>query len=102
MTWEKLKKMRRKQFIVTNALLITAIIIYFIIIPNLNVTGTQFFLILGVILLLQAIFGFFKADSTKSLFSIFEQVAIYEKEKMGEEWKKHRRMGNLGFWSQVV
>ncbi|MDR7071609.1 hypothetical protein [Fictibacillus barbaricus] len=95
MVLDEVKKMRRKQFIVTNALLLTFIIIYFLIIPNLNVTSEQFFLILGMILLIQAIFGFSRANTTKSFFSIFEQVAIYEKEKMGIEWKKQRKMNSL-------
>lgn len=33
----------------------------------------------------------FKCDSTKSFIPIFEQVATYEREKMGSEWKKSRK-----------
>jgi hypothetical protein len=95
MTSDVIKKMRGKQFIVTNGLLLTFITIYFIMISFLNVTTARLFLILGVILLIQAIFGFLKVDSTKSFFSILEQVANYEKQKMGVEWKKQRKMGYL-------
>ena len=42
-------------------------------------------------MLIQATVIWSKGYSTKSFIPIFEKVAIYEKEKMGKEWKKQRK-----------
>src|SRR5699024_10924568 len=42
------------------------------------------------------VIGFVKGESTKSWVPIFEQVARYEKQKMGGEWKKQKRTDNIG------
>jgi len=51
----------------------------------------MFYLILGFIMLIQATVSLRKGYSTKSFIPIFEKIAIYEKEKMGKEWKKQRK-----------
>ncbi|HHY73646.1 MAG TPA: hypothetical protein GX497_10590 [Bacillus bacterium] len=91
MTSIELKKMRVRQIVASNILIVAAIVIYFVLITVLNITYTQLFLALGVILLCQALIGLLKKDSTNSFISIFKQVAIYEKEKMGAEWKKKQK-----------
>lgn len=55
----------------------------------------HFFFVLGGLILFQSIFGFIKGDSTKSFIPIFEKVAIYEKQKMGVEWCKEQKTGNV-------
>jgi hypothetical protein len=96
----ELSNMRLKQVAVTNALILTAIIIFFIIINVFTITFAHFFLVLGVVMLIQGVFGLIKGDSTKSFFPIFEQVAIYEKQKMGSEWYKQRKIGYV--WNLVL
>ncbi|MDZ5472877.1 hypothetical protein SM124_14180 [Bacillus sp. 31A1R] len=90
-----LKKMRVKQVATTNVLLIMSVTLYFTIISIFNITISQFFFVFGVITLLQAVYTFLKRSSTKSIIPIYEQVAIYEKEKMGKEWKKQRKSNSL-------
>ena len=41
-----------------------------------------------------------KGDSTKSFIPIFEKVAIYEKQKMGNEWNKEKKGGNV--WRLIL
>ena len=97
---KELSNMRLKQVAMTNGILLITLIIFFIMINVFNITFAHFFLVLGVVLFFQAIFGFFKGDSTKSIIPIFEQVAIYEKQKMGSEWYKQRKVGYI--WSLIL
>ena len=87
----EIKKMRKKQLYVTNAILLTVLIIYCIIIYFNFISFSMFYLILGFIMLIQATVSLRKGYSTKSFIPIFEKIAIYEKEKMGKEWKKQRK-----------
>ncbi|WP_353770171.1 hypothetical protein [Bacillus safensis] len=41
-----------------------------------------------------------KKGSTKSIIPIFEQVAIYEKEKLGKEWEKEQIVENI--WKLIL
>ncbi|MGG3801837.1 hypothetical protein [Metabacillus fastidiosus] len=50
---------------------------------------------MGAIILIQAIAGILKGDSTKSFIPIFEKVSNYEKEKMGIEWRRQRKMSYI-------
>lgn len=95
----ELKKMRAKQIVVTNGLILTLLAIYFIMISVL-VIFTRIYLFIGIFLLIQAILGFLKGDSIKSFIPIFEQVANYEKQKMGSEWYKQRKMGYV--WNLIL
>jgi hypothetical protein len=90
----EIKKMRKKQLYVTNAILLTVLIIYFIIIYFNIISFSTFYLILGIIMLIQATVSLRKGYSTKSFIPIIERVAIYEREKMGKEWQKQRK----GIW----
>ncbi|MFC0236904.1 hypothetical protein [Fictibacillus phosphorivorans] len=95
MTLDEIKKMRRQQFILMNVLLIILITLYLTLIRVIGVTSSQFFITLGVVLLIQSSIGFIRINSTKSLFSIYEKVSLYEKQKMGAEWKKQRKMSYI-------
>jgi hypothetical protein len=87
--------MRIKQFYATNGLILAGLTLYYFIINVLDVTFTQFFFVLGVVVLIQSVFGFLKGKDTRSLIPIFERVSIYEKEKMGSEWFKQRRSSHI-------
>ncbi|PWA09692.1 hypothetical protein DCC39_12680 [Pueribacillus theae] len=87
----KIKQMRKKQLFVTNVLLLCLLSIYFTVISNFPVTMAEMFFVLGAWLFFQATVGFFKRNPTRSIIPIFEKVAIYEKEKMGDEWRKQRK-----------
>ncbi len=96
----ELSKMRLKQVAVTNVLILTAMIIFFTITNVFTITFGHFFLVLGVLMLIQGVFGFIKGDSTKSIIPIYERVAIYEKQKMGSEWYKLRKVGYV--WNLIL
>ena len=87
----EIKKMRKKQLYVINAILLAVLIIYSIIIYFNFISFSIFYLILGFIMLIQATVSLRKGYSTKSVIPIVEKVAIYEKEKMGKEWEKQRK-----------
>src|SRR5690606_40468387 len=57
----------------------------------LEISMSTYFFILAFLVLIQAAAGVVRGYSTKSIIPIFEQVATYEKEKMGIEWKKQRK-----------
>lgn len=57
-----------------------------------NISNSDINLVLGIFVLSLSIIKIFKKDSTKSWVPILEQVAIYEKQKMGREWKKQSRV----------
>jgi hypothetical protein len=78
----ELGNMRLKQVAITNGLILTAMIIFFTIINVFTIAFAHYFLVLGVLVLIQGVFGFIKGDSTKSIIPIFEKVAIYEKQKL--------------------
>lgn len=94
-----LKKMRRKQIAVSNLIAGIIIVAFFILIQMSDIRFTHFFLCLGIIMLFLSIYGFIKKGSTKSFIPLFEQIAIYEKEKLGEEWEKEKKAENI---SRVV
>ncbi|KAB3537624.1 hypothetical protein F9231_15685 [Bacillus safensis] len=95
-----LKKMRTKQIIVSNLIACIMIVAFFILIQMSDIRFTHFFLCLGIIMLFLSIYGFIKKGSTKSFIPIFEQIAIYEKEKLGKEWEKEKRMDNI--WKMIL
>ncbi|MGG1696034.1 hypothetical protein [Bacillus zhangzhouensis] len=95
-----LKKMRTKQIVASNLIAGIMIVAFFILIQIFEIRFAHFFFCLGIFMLLQGILGFIKKGSTKSFIPIFEQVAIYEKEKLGKEWEKEQRMANI--WKVVL
>ncbi|WP_163100712.1 hypothetical protein [Peribacillus alkalitolerans] len=86
-----IKRMRKKQILVSNVLLITVLPIYFFILNLINITFSTHFLILSIMMFIQAIVNLVKRYSTKSFIPVYEQVAHYEKSKMGKEWMKQRK-----------
>ncbi|MCM3037026.1 hypothetical protein M3579_13740 [Bacillus pumilus] len=95
-----LKKMRTKQIAVSNLIVGLLIIVFFMAIEILKIQLTHFLFCLGIFMLLQAILGFIKKDKTKSFIPILEKVAIYEKEKLGKEWEKEKRLDLV--WKVVL
>lgn len=87
----ELRSMRRKQIAVLNALLFIFLVAYFTITTFLTISFAHLFLVVGVLVLIQGIYGYIKGESTKSIIPILEKVAIYEKQKMGREWYKQRK-----------
>ncbi|AOZ87960.1 hypothetical protein BK049_04165 [Bacillus xiamenensis] len=90
-----IRKMRRKQIAACNLIAGIMIVTFFILIQISEIRFTHFFFCLGILMLIQGIIGFIKKGSTKSFIPIFEQAAIYEKEKLGKEWEKEQRSENI-------
>ncbi|NIK11656.1 hypothetical protein [Alkalibacillus almallahensis] len=90
-----LKQMRTKQILVTNALFILLMAIFVVLVTLVDMRMTLFFLVLGVSLLSQSIVGFIKKQPIKSLVPIFNRVANYEQQKLGDEWEKQRKIGHF-------
>ncbi|MCC3357899.1 hypothetical protein [Bacillus sp. REN16] len=88
---DEIRKMRVNQILLTNGAMFTVLILYFIVINVFKIRFPYFFFILAVFLFFQAIYSYVKRDSTKSFIPILEKVAIYEKQKMGDEWSKTRK-----------
>ncbi len=86
-----IKTMRKKQLLVTNVIMITVFLLYYIIINLIQITISTQYLILSILMLTQAIVSLVKGYSTTSIIPIYEQIAIYEKNKMGKEWEKQRK-----------
>ena len=97
---KEISNIRLKQVAVTNGLILAFIIILFTVINVFTIKFAHFFFVLGLLILIQSVFGFIKGDSTKSFIPIFEKVAIYERKKMGSEWYKEQRTGNV--WRLVL
>ena len=97
---KEISKMRLKQVAVTNGLILALIIILFTVINVFTIKFAHFFFVLGLLILIQSIYGFIKRDSTKTFIPIFEKVAIYEKQKMGNEWNKEKKGGNV--WRLIL
>ncbi|MFV5960888.1 hypothetical protein [Bacillus sp. AK25] len=87
-----LKKMRTKQIAISNLFVGLMIIIFFMLIQIVKIQLTHFLFCLGILILIQGILGFIRKGTTKSFIPILEQVAIYEKEKLGKEWEKEKRL----------
>ncbi|MGE1212481.1 hypothetical protein [Bacillus pumilus] len=95
-----LKKMRTKQIAVSNLIIGLLIIAFFMAIEIFKIQLTHFLFCLGILMLLQGILGFIKKGRTKSFIPILEQVAIYEKEKLGKEWEKEKWLDNV--WKVIL
>lgn len=97
---KEISNMRLKQVAVTNGFILAMIIILFTVINVFTIKFAHFFFVLGLLVLIQSIYGFVKRDSTKSLIPIFEKIAVYEKQKMGNEWYKEKRGGDI--WRLIL
>lgn len=91
----EIKSMRIKQMVVSNAIIITVFIAFFSMAKIFTISFTLFYLVVAVLILIQALYRIIKSDSTKSLIPIYEKVAVYEKQKLGGEWNKQRKAGNI-------
>lgn len=60
MTMAEIKKMREQQFILMNVLLLILVTFYLILIQVIGVTSSQFFITLGVVLLIQSVIGVYQ------------------------------------------
>ncbi|MEH7235635.1 hypothetical protein [Bacillus sp. JJ1562] len=97
---KEIHKMRVNQILLINGTMLIVLILFFTIINVFTIRFPHFFFALAVFILIQSIYGFVKGDSTKSFIPILEKVATYEKQKMGDEWSKIRKVGNG--WSFVL
>lgn len=95
-----LKKMRIKQIAASNLIFGIMMVIFFMIIQISEIRFTHFFFCLGILMLFQGVLGFIKKRTTKSFIPLFEQVAIYEKGKLGKEWYKEKKMENI--WKLIL
>ena len=89
------RNMRLKQIAMTNGFMLGVTILFFVFISFYQISFTPFFFALGIVVFVLAIYGLSKSDSTKSVIPFFEKIAVYEKEKMGKEFKKERRANNV-------
>ena len=86
-----IKKMRIKQLLFLNGSFVILMALFFSIPFLITIQFSTLFLILGFVILIQAVVVLWKGDSTKAIIPLFEEVAIYEKRKMGREWLKRKR-----------
>lgn len=95
MNSSEIKKLRVMQLLLLNGTLLFFLGASYILQISTDITFSQMFIFLGIVTLIQSIVGWVKRNSTKSILSVIEQVAIYEKEKMGNEWSKQRTVGSI-------
>ncbi|SHS90456.1 Uncharacterised protein [Mycobacteroides abscessus subsp. abscessus] len=96
MDYKEIRKMRVKQLLVTNVIIFLSVILFFTVVKIALISSFQYFIFLGILLALRGIVGLVRGETTKSIIPIFEKVAIYEKEKMGNEWYKERKTNFIG------
>ncbi|KAB2950793.1 hypothetical protein F9B85_13935 [Heliorestis acidaminivorans] len=87
----EIRKIRTSQIITINTLFLLFLVTFIPIVTLLKLTTSQYFFITASIILINTLYDFLKNSPTKSIFPILEKVAIYEKEKMGDEWCNSRR-----------
>ncbi|WP_031335801.1 hypothetical protein [Virgibacillus sp. CM-4] len=92
-----LRRMRTQQMAITNGLLIIFLMLLFVITCIMDVS---LFVFVGVFLLIQSIMDLLKGESTNKFIPVFEQITIYEKQKMGKEWLKQRKM--IYIWNFIL
>ncbi|WP_286167831.1 hypothetical protein [Bacillus sp. 22-7] len=100
MTGYEIKKLRVRQLLFLNGSILFFLAASYILQILIDITYSQMFIFLGIVTLIQSILGWVKRNSAKSIFPYIKQVAIYEKEKMGNEWSKQRTMGSI--WTLLV
>jgi hypothetical protein len=94
-TNSEIKKLRVRQLLLLNGTLLFFLSASYILQIVIDITFSQMFIFLGMLTLIQSISGWVKRNSTKSILPVIEQAAIYEKEKMGNEWSKQRTVGSI-------
>ncbi|WP_078394336.1 hypothetical protein [Shouchella patagoniensis] len=94
MTREELKKIRIKQLLWINGALIISFIIYVsLLTTNISMDAIQFGL--GLFLLLTGISAIVIKRELLYLLPSMKKLMDYEKEKLGEEWKRSRLTGGF-------
>lgn len=84
------KKMRIKQVIATNILVMTAFSLYFSVIKFFNISNTLLFFALAVILLCQAVIALVKKSPTNSFIPIFKQVEFMNRKRWETSGKNNK------------
>jgi hypothetical protein len=95
MDYSTLKKLRIKQLLLLNGLSLSGFTVFFIIINTSGISLKWLFTIIPIILLLQTGVGLFRWNSTRTLIPIMDEIIQYEKQKMGNEWKKQQRVAAI-------
>ncbi|WP_273123657.1 hypothetical protein [Bacillus weihaiensis] len=90
-----IKQLRLKQLIFMNGTVILVFAMFLIISHVFPFSFNSFIQVMAVITFIQAIVGLFRLESTKSLIPFVEEIARYEKEKLGREWIKRKKSGVL-------
>lgn len=93
-----IKQLRKRQIVLTNILILMVVGLYFAVIMIFSLSLSQMNTITGVILFIYALYGYMRKDKTTSFIPIFEEIAIYEKEKMGDEWTKQRKTNGISLF----
>lgn len=94
MNGNEIKNLRMKQLAVTNVILLSCLILFYLMIFfSMNIA--HILLVLGILCFIHAGVRMKKGGSTKSIIPIYEKVAIYEKEKLGDEWYKQSKLKNI-------
>ncbi|WP_026583705.1 hypothetical protein [Bacillus sp. J33] len=97
MTVSEIKNLRIRQLLFLNVVLLFFLAAAYMLTRLIDFTISQMFLFIGIAALIQSIVGWTKRNSAKSIIPVMEQIAIYEKEKMGSEWEKQRKVSSQ--WS---
>lgn len=80
---------------ITNGLLITILSSYLLVIRYSSITMSQLLFLTSLIVLTPVIISLIKKNDTTSIIPTFQQVAEYEKEKMGDEWIRQRKANEI-------
>lgn len=87
-----LKKLRTKQVTALNVMIVLSLVIFFFVLSTFAITARGLFLAVGIIGFIQSAFQISRLRSSKIIIPILDEVAQYEKEKMGPEWFKLQRV----------
>lgn len=95
---KELRKLRKRQIILTNLITITILVIYFTVTIVLSFSLSRTNTIVGILFFINGLLMLIRRDSPKSFIPTFEKIAIYEKEKMGDEWSKQRKTNTISMF----
>jgi hypothetical protein len=78
-----------------NTLCVVSFAVFFIIINRYGLTLNRFFLIVAIIVLFQTVMTVIRMNSSRVLVPIIDEVRLYEKQRMGNEWFKQKRVATF-------
>lgn len=78
-----LKKLRTKQVMALNSMVVLSLGIFFFIINTFAITARELFVVVGLIGFVRSAFQISRLRSTKIIIPILDEVVQYEKGKMG-------------------